>query len=133
MVLTDRDEPTQDTFEQALRAQFDERMTTGRNLANAVATYAAKQRELETAHASYADASTAATKAGWTETELRKVFKSAGITPPPATSSRDRRTARQARTGPATDRAVSGKATTSLEHDNVDGTGSAITDQVTHG
>ncbi|WP_147794790.1 hypothetical protein [Cellulomonas sp. Y8] len=69
---------TPDTYASQLQALLDNRMASGQRLAEAAATKRAAQAALEDADRDYSAAFTAALGAGWTDRELRTVFRSVG-------------------------------------------------------
>jgi hypothetical protein len=73
---------TATTYESKLRDLLDHRMDSGRVLAERAEQVAAAKARLEEVEREYADAFSDALAAGWTEAELRKVFKSLGVQVP---------------------------------------------------
>lgn len=76
------DDDTATTYEARLRDLLEHRMDSGRVLAERAEQVAAAKATLEEAEHEYATAFSDALAAGWTEAELRKVFKSLGVPVP---------------------------------------------------
>ncbi|MHA7134836.1 hypothetical protein [Oerskovia turbata] len=73
---------TATTYEARLRDLLEHRMESGRALAERAEEVAAAKARLEEVEKEYAAAYSDALAAGWTEPELRKVFKSLGVPAP---------------------------------------------------
>ena len=76
------DDETATTYEARLRELLEHRMGAGRALAERAEQVAAAKEQLEEAEREYAAAFSDALATGWTEGELRKVFKSLGVPVP---------------------------------------------------
>ncbi|MBE7701195.1 hypothetical protein H9623_12900 [Oerskovia sp. Sa1BUA8] len=76
------DDETATTYESRLRDLLEHRMESGRVLSERAEQVAAAKAQLEDAERDYALAFSDALAAGWTEAELRKVFKSLGVPVP---------------------------------------------------
>lgn len=73
---------TATTYESQLRDLLAQRMDAGRALAERAEQVAAARAQLDEAERAYAATFSEALVAGWTEAELRKVFKSLGVAVP---------------------------------------------------
>ena len=76
------DDDTATTYEARLRDLLEHRMDSGRVLAERAEQVAAARAQLDDAERAYAATFSEALAAGWTEAELRKVFKSLGVAVP---------------------------------------------------
>lgn len=80
--MSDDNTPTPQDYTTQLQALLAGRMASGERLAAAAAGVRVAQDALDEASAAYAEAFAAATAAGWSERELRTVFKAVKVDPP---------------------------------------------------
>lgn len=66
---------TTEQYERELRTLIDNRMVSGRTLAQAASTLSDARATVAQAERDFADARTSALRAGWTGDELRRVFR----------------------------------------------------------
>ncbi|WP_159796561.1 hypothetical protein [Puerhibacterium puerhi] len=104
------DDYTVDEYTRQLHELIDGRMEAGRTLAAAAGKVREARAALEAAEGQYAAAFQDALKAGWTNDELKRVFKTVGVEAPtrPRRSSGRRRSSASTAPTPQTDAATAG-------------------------
>lgn len=81
---------TTEQYERAMRTLIDNRMVSGRTLAQAASTLSDARATVAQAERDFADARTTALRAGWTSDELRRVFRGLDGAAPAGASRRSR-------------------------------------------